>query len=41
MEEYMDILWNHYGRDTIFTESFIVREFLRVGFFRLGYTLKN
>ncbi|EAR82184.1 3'-5' exonuclease (macronuclear) [Tetrahymena thermophila SB210] len=41
MELFMEEIWKYYGRETILTESFIVREFRRVGFFKLGYTLKN
>ncbi|KAL4453230.1 hypothetical protein ABPG73_022085 [Tetrahymena malaccensis] len=41
MELFMEEIWKHYGREIVLTESFVVREFRRVGFFKLGYTLKN
>jgi len=37
----MELIWKFYGKNFILTQSFIVREFKRVGFFKIGYSLKN
>lgn len=40
MEEFVDLIWKYYGKESILSSSFIVTEFQRVGFFKIGFALK-